>query len=680
MLLQPVSDPMNITARAASTALLLVLAAGAVRGETLTLPPERRPEWLRRDGIVMAGDWEPLLFRVRRDGGPGYTPTSAQLAAYEREHSPEMIARLKALGVNFVMIHCYKGAGMQAERQSMADAAQFAARCHAAGLHVGVYVTSGTMLWELFFKEKPEAKEWAVLDAKGQPITYAWGAGRYRYFWDRNHPDAEAYHQKIVRYAVEEIRADLLHFDNYGVGPGWDACSVARFRRYLEATFTPQQRAGMGAAALDRLMPPPPGTEGTLQYAWRDFCCGSLAESYYRMTRYARSLRPDILMECNPGGIAPRIEPPIDHGRLIPGGEAFWDEDVRPAYHDKTLQTRIRTYKIARRMQNSAFTYVATPLELAESMAFNLDCLGDVCWFEYGRIAPNNPGGKDPADPAIQAFVRFFHRRRELLRGADVAADVAVLRSFPSLAFCRTGEVPVTWQVEQSLIESRIPFQILYDQQLDDLRRYRAVVLAGCTAMSDRQVEQLRGYVQSGGRLCLIGPAATHDQWNALRARPALDDLPDRPLVRAETKGDIPAAVRRACGDGLSLSVQGPHGLCAELTAQPDRQMVHLVNYRAGEPARDVEVRLRISGRQVRLVRLASPEHENDVTLPFQQAAGVLTFTVPEIRTYEIAVVELGASSEKPLHRPADPLLSDRFEVGRYRVGKASDGSQVHSP
>ena len=137
-----------------------------------------------------------------------------------------MIARLKALGVNFVMMHCYKGAGLQAERQSMADAAQFAARCHEAGLRVGVYVTSGTMLWELFFKEKPEAKEWAVLDAKGKPIIYPWGGASYRYFWNRNHPDAEAYHQKIVRYAIEEIHADLLHFDNYGVGPGWDACSV----------------------------------------------------------------------------------------------------------------------------------------------------------------------------------------------------------------------------------------------------------------------------------------------------------------------------------------------------------------------------------------------------------------------------------------------------------------------
>ena len=157
---------MSIPLRTTCTAILLVLTAGDVRAETLTLPPQHRPEWLQRNGIVMAGDWEPLLFRVRRDGQPGYTPTPEQLAAYEREHSPEMIARLKALGVNFVMMHCYKGAGLQAERQSMADAAQFAARCHEAGLRVGAYCHQRHHALGVFFKEKPEAKEWAVLDDK----------------------------------------------------------------------------------------------------------------------------------------------------------------------------------------------------------------------------------------------------------------------------------------------------------------------------------------------------------------------------------------------------------------------------------------------------------------------------------------------------------------------------------
>ncbi len=139
--------------------LLLVLLPCLAQGQPLTLPPEQRPEWLGRDGIVMAGSWEPLLFRVRRDGSDGYTPTPEQRAAYEREHSPEMIAELKALGVNFIMMHCYKGAGLEAERQSMADAVRFAQLCRDAGLRVGVYNYSGAFLWEPLFDETPQAQD-----------------------------------------------------------------------------------------------------------------------------------------------------------------------------------------------------------------------------------------------------------------------------------------------------------------------------------------------------------------------------------------------------------------------------------------------------------------------------------------------------------------------------------------
>jgi len=87
--------------------LCLVSSADA---EPLTLPLDDRPDWLRRDGIVMAGSWEALMMRARLFGDGSFTPTAEQRAAYEREHSPEMIARLKDLGVNFVMIHCYRGA------------------------------------------------------------------------------------------------------------------------------------------------------------------------------------------------------------------------------------------------------------------------------------------------------------------------------------------------------------------------------------------------------------------------------------------------------------------------------------------------------------------------------------------------------------------------------------------
>ena len=620
--------------------LLHLCLACLVHAEPLTLPLEQRPDWLRRDGIVMAGNWEPLLFRVRRDGSQGYIPTAEQRAAYIREHSPRMIAKLKALGVNFVMMHCYKGAGLEAERESMADAVKFAKLCHDSGLKVGVYNYSGAFIWELLFKEVPQARDWVILDKNGMSLTY--GTAAYRYRWNRNTADAQAFYRQLVRFAVNDIGAELLHFDNYAYGPGQDANSVQRFRNYLGDTFTPERLKKMGIDDLNAVQPPMTGLpENMLRRAWLDFSCRSLTDSYHAMGRYARTLRKDILIECNPGGPGNWIRPPVDHGNLLQGGEAFWDEGRQPGYRNGQLQTRIRTFKVARRMNNIAFVYTTTGLEMAESMAFNRDCLGCICWFEYDKLVAK-PGSNEPVSNTLAPFIHFFHTRRDLLREAKVVADVAVLRSFPSQVFANSNHAKLTYQVEQALIEKRICFQIIYDHHLSDLNRYRALILAGCIALSDRQIEQIRQYIKSGGRVCVIGPVAAHDEWMLPREKPILDDLPAASVVRIGENDDILGAVGRACSNELSLSVQAEPGLCSELTEQPGRRLVHLVNYRADDPIKNITISLRAPAeRHVKTVTLAGPEREHDIKLTFKEQAGVVTFTVPEVSIYEIAVVTM---------------------------------------
>ncbi len=95
----------------------------------------------------------------------------------------------------------------------MTEAVEFSRRLHDAGFRMAVYIFSGAFLWEPFFQEMPQAKDWVLLDVRGKTLIY--GKATYRYRWSRNHPDARAFYKKIVRFAVEEIRADLLHLDNW---------------------------------------------------------------------------------------------------------------------------------------------------------------------------------------------------------------------------------------------------------------------------------------------------------------------------------------------------------------------------------------------------------------------------------------------------------------------------------
>ncbi|MCC6127374.1 MAG: hypothetical protein IT426_20635 [Pirellulales bacterium] len=613
----------------------VLLSAGYAAAESSDASQRQRPEWLRREGIVMAGSWEPLMFRARRDG-KNYDPTPEQLAGWRREHSPEMIARLKSLGVNFVMMHSYKGAGLKTEQQSMQEAVQFSRLCHEAGLRVGVYACSGAFLWEHFFREVPEAKNWLLLDASGQPVRY--GGRAYRYYWDRNHPDAEAFYQELVKFAVNDVRTDMVHLDNYVQGPGYDRNSTARFRGYLRDRFTAEQLARMGVNDVNAARPPKAKSPDLLKNAWNDFCCESLAESYHRMGDYARSQRPEMLVVCNPRGVFQDIRPPIDHGRLLPSGDGYFNELFKES--PENVYHRIRSYKAGRALGNMTFCYTRTPWELAESMAFNLDALGCVCWFEYGEIVAM-PAAKESMSPLLEPYIRFFHRRRDLLGGAEVVADVAVLRSFPSQVFGGKQNSALTARAEELLIDDRIPFQIIFDHQLNDLKCFKTLVLAGCEAMGDKEVEAIRRFVAAGGRLCAIGPLATHDEWMRPRAKPALDDLPSNALIRIAEKDDWLSEIRRAAGGDFAMSIPAQSkDLRAELTEQPRRRMVHLVNYRTDAPARQVAVALRLpAGCRAKSAVLAGPDHPADLPLTMTQDGDVVHVAVPEVKVYEIVVV-----------------------------------------
>jgi hypothetical protein len=113
--------------------------------------------------------------------------------------------------------------------------------------------------------------------------------------------------------------------------------------------------------------------------------------------------------------------------------------------------------------------------------------------------------------------------------------------------------------------------------------------------------------------------------------------------VRVDEKGDWFDAIRRACGGQLSLSITcDSKALCAELTEQPNRRMVHLVNYQMDAPLKDITVRVALpKGRTAKTVTLASPERAADITVPFKQDTGFATFSVPSVGTYEIAVVTM---------------------------------------
>ena len=162
---------------------------------------------MKDEPIVMVGNWDSApIFRTRKGGYQTW-----DIEDYPATHSEEAIIRLKEMGVTMAMIHCFKGFGLEAEKQQLDDAKKLAALCKKHGLRVGAYIGS-TIAYETFLPEMPEAQSWFVPDYLGQPVTYGSQTFRKRVYF--MHPGYKAYIKKVVRIAVEELHADLIHFDN----------------------------------------------------------------------------------------------------------------------------------------------------------------------------------------------------------------------------------------------------------------------------------------------------------------------------------------------------------------------------------------------------------------------------------------------------------------------------------
>jgi len=497
------------------------------------------------------------------------------------------------------MIHCYKGAGMKTERQGMEDSRAFAALARKAGMRVGTYV-GGTMLYERLFEEQPDARQWRVVGPTGEPVFYN-KRQTFRYATVRNHPEFMEFLKKPVRYAVEEIGADLIHFDNFGLGAtSYDPFTKQQFRQYRQARGKTPDDPPTGADTAEPLV-----------RDWTDYKCQALADHYAAMSQFIRSLRPQCAVECNPGGVTTGggTVRGVDHARFLPLGNAFWDENHGALWSKEKgfIRTRIRSLKVGQLFNNSTFLYCESPLDLAESMAFNVNCLGSVAWYEWGKVATAHLTGR-PIPPEMKTYIRFFLDRQDLFRGTQTVADVAVLRTFAEQSFGK----PRWMEVEQALIEAPAAWRIIFDQQLDDLAGYRVVVAPDDAWLAPEQKKKLADYAARGGQVVVRSTIQQPKQF--------------------------PLTVR----DRMRIVVEGPPSVVIELGQQqnPRRAIVHLVNYNTEQPARDLRLVLRPATGRPKSARLISPDPAGEQSLPVRAENGQLSLTVRGLKIYAAVVLE----------------------------------------
>ena len=535
---------------AASLVLVACFSTGVYAQSRFEKSAERKRELTSR---VVWPTHEPVMFSLRR-GGHG----DDLIETYARQHDPENIKLQLAAGIKYGRLHFYKGFGIDYERTEIDKSAAMADFMHQNGMKVSLYV-AGTMFVESFYREIPEAINWEQRDQNNRPVYYS-DTQTYRHFACPNEPLYREYIKKVLRIGVERFKADQIFFDNVFLQPEPKSCRCDRckraFKEYLRKKYPTKEAAfrRFGYPDVDWLVindwdvfnRPEDLTsiDDPVLQEWEGFRAETVARDCREYYDFIKGLNPHIAVGFNLKGLyglnriwrngvwQPLFAGKIDFSPFDVGGmEAHLDRKTG------AVIAEIRSFKMARTL-GFAYETGGDSLEFANFMAFNPQKKID----GYGyQGSPNHSRGEERCFSAEAEFFREYSSR--YFNETNNVADVAVLRTWPSMAYSLVSTLVPTILVEQTLIQHQVPFDIIFDEQMDRISRYKAIVLPGQESLSDAWVKKLTEYANAGGTVVFTDNTADYNDWRERRhANPLLELVGIR-------RAFVPGARRRAGGE-----------------------------------------------------------------------------------------------------------------------------------
>lgn len=680
--------------------LILVLAPGGHRYARAVAPDG--PTWIR-EGIVASSDMEALTF-ILRSGGERVDA----VRQWREQRSADAARKFRELGVNFSIVNFHKGAGLKAESEDIAYAREFIAQAHKYGIHVAGYV-GASLMYDTLFTEEPDAKNWRQQNEFGEPIYYT-AEQTFRYMACRNNPNYRAFIRKVVRIGIENLKLDAIHFDQMQWWPEPNSCRCsycrAQFQDFISKRYSDphQARLRFGFSNFAGVIPPPYGLHeppvrlaelnNPMMQEWAEFRAWSLARDFSEFAAYIHGLNPNVAVIGNPTmnlesnvGFMYGVDP---QQLFVPVNGIWTEEPNLPEWTpDGRLVSQFRSYKAARAMGKPLFhwqnlvryePYREAPqvLRLAESLAY-----GDA---NLGVVAGGSAG--DPP-PVTRQYIDFFRANLNSLTRTKEVADAAILRSFASTQFNPSQGNFNTVLFEQTLLQCKIPFGIIFDRHLQDLDKYKVLVLADQDALSDEQIGLIRAFVAKGGGLVATGNTSLLTGWRTRRRSFGLADVfgiteppgeamlnvPIKrrfgegrvvyiPRIDAQTPAPpaqmsyfvrnalwklpknyeaLTTAVRWAAGDRLSAEVDAPLWVTTEVAEQENSRtrLLHLVNFKYQQPVHDIHAQVLVpEGLRLRDAVLLTPGAETRA-LPATSSRGIASFVIPELKAYALVLVRM---------------------------------------
>ena len=679
-------------------------------------------KWLKR-GVVAVQECEALVLNQRKG-----LATLEFWDIYNKEHSGERAEKLKAAGIELVVVQAFNSVGYDSDNENMERQRYMAKHYHDKGIKVGAYIQSiGSIFVEGVAEEEKNVMDWIQKDYLGRRPTYY--SSYFRLIPCLNNERFLRYVENGIEYAVKNLEADLVFFDNYGYYSFACTCDncIKSFSRYLGCKYpTREERMErFGFTSTEGIRPPvfadgikwaftdpfqfvslyDPGViADPVQQEWIEFRCNRLGEVSKRFMEYVKSISGDTAVVWNAPYMGPcgGLNNSVFHGvwpaSIYPHCDAFSaeaDQGILGTHQDGRISTRIRTFKMARAFKRGVwmtnFHRQNILLDLCESMAYNP--------FVYNTVGTP---GLSSLEPETVKYIEFFKKNRDILTDTVEMKEAALLNSFASLSYDTIAPLMSLIYVEETLIRSKIPYSVIYDEDLDDISEYPLLILPNVKYMSDEQIEKIGCYVKNGGSLVATDQTSLLDGKGRRRKGMSLDTvrledqkygLEDVLGIKWPTSGDVVkgsygkgryviiprvkphrddvyiSEVRHSIGPGVpylknlmgylpenheeildaiewaakgkeTFRADTPEAVTAQVLMQEGRIMVHLINYDHDNSAEGVECRLRLpEGFDVGSIRFLTPEMSRGSDIQYIISDDTVSFEVPAFDIYAILII-----------------------------------------
>lgn len=311
----------------------------------------------------------------------------------------------------------------------------------------------------------------------------------------------------------------------------------------------------------------------------------------------------------------------------------------------------------------------------------------------FGGGAGNDPGLRynyfnynETQTAAIRAverrFWRFVHDHEALYAGYRTYADVGIVFHDPPVVQSPTYGIDEFIQLTDLAKElggRGVLWDVLTENRCDlsTFTRCAALIYQDVTRISETEIGAVQQYLEAGGLVIAAKIVGDEDQWFRMRLPDSSQAWPPVGLPPMLPGGrPRPAALEQQVGTGTLIYEPGPlsaktvvDALLANLgrtielvtpllringwirNAPASRIVLHLLNYAVPlgienggkvQPLSDVDVSCPLPGSMnVTSVRIYSPEVDGaPEPVSFEATDGIVTFTIPTIRVYSLAVIE----------------------------------------